>query len=247
MNARILQVKGTPLIKFKEEDKILRLRAGEMHFGSLELYRKLAAENPALGDDYEALLHINKATALIQKIDGGTPTGTPEVHNLENELLYTSYSNGFAFCMFGINPQNNYFRFDDEQKEKMASGFGDTALIIIDSEEFYSRIRLAFMRENFPLNECHCGFVKYYDESVDSIEIYCDLLRGMHNVAFQKRKKYKYQQEFRVLLPCSIVDGDGFDLQIGDITDITEVIPAKTALNGLCLKELQTKEEPTHE
>ena len=48
---------------------------------------------------------------------------------VNDDLLKTSESNDFVFCMFGVNPTEEKFRFTDKQKEKMIS-FGDTALIL---------------------------------------------------------------------------------------------------------------------
>lgn len=42
--------------------------------------------------------------------------------------------------MFGINPCSEKFRFTDEQKGKMLS-FGDTALLILDQDEFVHRVK----------------------------------------------------------------------------------------------------------
>lgn len=68
-----------------------------------------------------------------------------------NDDLLTSESNDFVFCMFGVNPQLEKFRFTDKQKEKMLS-FGDTALIVLDHDEFIRRVKVSAEKAGY----CQC-------------------------------------------------------------------------------------------
>ena len=233
-----LQVKGTPLIKFQNADRIEQFKQGKIWMNSLKVFREMAQKSPEIGDDYEAVFHINEAVAHITPIDGGSTTMAP----INNELMKTAHMNDFVFCMFGINPNVNNFTFSEEQKEKMLE-FGDTALIITDSDEFYKRIQSALKVKGIPLERAFCGFVKYYDESVDSVNVIVDLMRGMHNVAFQKRKDYAYQQEFRILVFNDDVAKRNIELDIGDISDISEVVSSKVALNGTLWKSKNVQED----
>ena len=79
------------------------------------------------------------------------------------------------------------------KKEKMLS-FGDTALVILDSEEFIKRVTTAAEAKGY---KAHFGAVKYFDPTVDNANILISLLNGMWNIAFWKREKYIYQQEGR--------------------------------------------------
>lgn len=130
------QVKGMPLIKFQDEDKIKSLQSGKLYAKTLEYYRKREEETGdcEVGDKYEAMIHINEATIHFPD--------TGEMIPVNDDLLRTSESNDFVFCMFGINPSTEKFKFTDEQKEKMLS-FGDTALLILDQDEFIHRVKTA--------------------------------------------------------------------------------------------------------
>lgn len=239
MVEKILQVKGTPLIKFQKAKRIQELREGTMHFCSLKTYRDKAKQSVAIGDDYEAVLHFNEAMLVIPQEDGSSI-----MEKIDNELLKTSHSYDLAFCMFGINSKNEHFQYTPEQREKMRE-FGNTALLITDADEFYKRISSALVKEGISLENSHCGFVKYYDETIDSVERIVELFKGMHNIAFQKRQKYAYQQEYRFLLPNSDESKTEFDLYIGDISGISEVISTDKALRSYLCK--QTKEGKPHE
>jgi hypothetical protein len=207
---------------------------------SLQWYRDYAAQSPEIGDDYEAMLHINEAPVII------TPSDSNKIldyQKINNGLFRTVHSNDYVFCMFGVKPDSHEFAFTDEQKQKMLS-FGDIALLITDTDEFFTRVKSNLIAKEVSLTDCHCGFVTYYDESVDSINIYTSLQQGMYNVAFQKRKKYEHQQEYRFLFPNAGRSEDFFELEIGDISDISEVMSAATALNTI-FKERVNKQEAT--
>lgn len=242
MADRHIQIKGIPLIKFQSKEKIEKFQQGKMYMKSLEWYRN-NAKISAVGDDYEAMLHINEGTFTVLS------EGESEVvsfADLNDALIHTTHRKDFVFCMFSISPQTNYFAFTDEQRNNMLS-FGDTALLIKDSEEFYIRVRNAMKKEHISLKNAYCGRVEYYDESVDSLKIFISLIKGMHNVAFQKRKKYSYQQEYRILVPYDDRDDDFLELDIGDISDISEIISAKTLLKSFGKKvETTNQEEQTN-
>ena len=233
MATHIHAIRGTPLLKFQSEERIQQFQAGKMYMKSLQWYRDYALNSPSIGDDYEAMLHINQATMLVTTLENDEPVA---VQDITDGLIMTKHSNDYVFCMFGIKSNTERFSFSDEQKREMLS-FGDTALLITDSEEFYKRVRDALIARGVSLQDAHCGFVHYYDETVDSVNILCSLLQGMHNVAFQKRNKYAYQQEYRFLLPNCDREEDFVELQIGDISDISEIYKSSVILNSLVTKE----------
>lgn len=218
-------VKGTPLIKFQSAERINSLQRGHLYAKTLKYYRELEKEtgDDEIGDEFEAMLHINKGHFRI--LDTG------EEIPLNDTLMQTDNSDDFVFCMFGIYPSSQSFSFSDEQKEKMLS-FGDTALVILDSEEFIKRVTTAAEAKGY---KAHFGAVKYFDPTVDNANILISLLNGMWNIAFWKREKYIYQQEGRFVF----TDGNGedhIDLDIGDISDISIILPSKAILSAMVQK-----------
>ena len=224
-----IQIKGFPLIKFQCSDKIQKLQQGTLYMKSLEYYRNLekTTGNDTVGDLFEAMLHINEGKFII-------PESGEEIE-IKDELISTNVSNNFAFCMFGINPNINSFQFTDVQKQEI-SGFGDTALLITDRDEFFRRIFVATKKAE--LISFH-GFVKYYDEHIDSANLLASLINGIENIAFWKRDKYRYQQEYRFLIQMKDTIEDHFELNIGNISDISKVMKTSAILNSIAVQHIQ--------
>lgn len=223
----IFQITGTPLIKFQSAERIQQLRKGHIYAKTLGYYRKLeeTTGDKEIGDGFEAMVHVNEA--IIRFPDTGKEI------LLNDELISTSHSDDFVFCMFGIYPQLENFIFTEKQKEKMLS-FGDTALVILDSEEFIKRVIKAAEKAGF---SAYFSGVKYYDETTDNANLIIDLLNGMHNVAFWKRNSYAYQQEGRFVFVADNNTDDHITLEIGDISDISLVFPSEQVLTGVVTRK----------
>lgn len=224
MFERKLTLRGDPLIKFQDEQKIDALQKGVVYMKTLEYYRKREEEtgDDTVGDLFEGMLHVNDGYAIIPEL------GICE--RLSDSLMRTTFSNSFVFCIFSILPNIPSFQYTDEQKEKM-SRFGDTALIITDRYEFVRRVTMAVQRDN--LKGLH-GFVRYTNEDEDSAAYWISLLQnGLSYSAFWKRKRYAYQQEYRFLIEPPMVEADFYELNIGNIEDISVKVPATSALSGL--------------
>lgn len=227
------QAKGIPLIKFQDADKIKSLQAGKIYAKTLGYYRKREEETGdcEVGDKYEAMIHINEATIYFPD--------TGETVAVNDDLLKTSESNDFVFCMFGINPSTEKFKFTDEQKEKMLS-FGDTALLILDQDEFINRVKNAAEKAGYKV---YFKPVQYYDPTIDGGNMLISLLGGMWNIAFWKRDSYAYQQEVRFVFAPGDENTDHIELDIGDISDISTIIPAKSVLSAIAEKVISSETE----
>lgn len=215
-----IQIKGTPLIKFQSADRIQQLQKGYLYAKTLQYYRELEEKtgNKEIGDGFEAMVHVNEAIIKIPS--------TGEEIVLNDELIKTSHSDDYVFCMFGIYPQLDKFTFTEHQKEKMLS-FGDTALIILDSDVFIDRVKKAAEKAGL---KAYFEGVKYYDETVDNASMIIDMMRGMHNIAFWKRASYRYQQEGRFVFVSDKCHDDHIILDIGDISDISVAFPSEQVL-----------------
>ena len=222
-----LEIKGTPLIKFQSVERIESLQHGHIYAKTLSYYRKLEEKtgDADIGDGFEAMLHVNEGQFINQ--------ATGEITYLNDELIATTESDDYVFCMFGIYPSTMTFQFSDKQKEKMLS-FGDTALIILDSEEFIKRVKIAAEKKG---HKTHFDAVNYYDASEDYANVFISLLKGIWNIAFWKRKSYAYQQEARFVFIPDGSDDDHIEMDIGDVSDISYVVPAEMALTALVEKK----------
>lgn len=221
-------IKRTPLIKFQTKRLINLLQQGSFYMSSLKRYRDMYANSgdEIIGDPHEGRLYIHCASIFLPESD--------EL-KIRDEALPTVSENDFVFCMFGIIPSNlGVFRFTEEQKSKLAETY-DTALIIKDQNEFIKRINSQAKANGINIKY---DFVKYYDESFDEASRLCSILeRGIDSVAFYKRNKYAYQQEYRFVVKNRDANQLYYEMNIGDISDISEQLPSIDVLNALFTTE----------
>ena len=182
---------GAPVIKIQSSERIDSLNNGYVYMKSLRYYRDLERENPGnvdVGDEYEAQVHINSGYILIPELN--------HVEALRDQLIHTNIDNSFVFCLLSIPEDTSSFTFTDVQKEKLSS-FGDSALVITDRDEFVKRLVSKLEGDGYAV---FYGHVRYYDPTVDNVLHFVDLItNGIASIAFRKRQKYSYQQEFRIV------------------------------------------------
>ena len=217
------QVEGVPLIKFQDAEKIKKLQSGKIYAKTLGYYRKREEETGdcEVGDKYEGMMNLNNA--FIYSPDEN------KIVSANDKLFKTSESDDFVFCMFGIDPNLEKFKFTDKQKEKMLS-FGDTALIVLDPDKFIRRVKAAAEKAGYKV---YFKPVQYYDPTIDNGNMLISLSYGMRDIAFWKRDSYTYQQEVRFVFTPGDDNIDHIELDIGDISDITAIISAKSALSAI--------------
>ncbi len=56
------------------------------------------------------------------------------------------------------------------------------------------------------------------------------LTKGMYNVSFFKRNRFRHQQEYRLAINMEKTESDHIELQIGDISDISVQVSTKQML-----------------
>lgn len=230
---------GNPLIKFQTSEIITSLRKGHLYAKTLNYYRALEEEtgNDKIGDKFEGKLYLNEGNMKIYEKNGEILYD----EKIKGGLFNTKHSNDYVFCMFCVYQSQTKFTFSNEQKRKLLS-FGDTALIILDNKEFIERVGKATEKSGF---ELHQEEVNYYNNSKNDFnDLYYrlkSLEEGIWKIAFWKREKYSYQQEMRFLFidkESKEKQYDHIELDIGDISDITKVIPTQYLLNGRFEKSL---------
>jgi len=225
---KIIEIKGFPLVKFQKKKRIESLQQGLIYMKTLRYYREQEElfNDTVVGDFGEARWHINDATMIVTPVAGGES----ESGALNDVWFNTIHSDDYVFCLSGVYPfKNKAFEYTQEQKEKI-SEFGDTALIITDVYEFYRRVLDSAEKSEFITKG---NFVYYYDETIDEANRIFSLLLDLRNIAFQKRKKYSYQQEYRFLLTPKIENKSEFiKLNIGNIEDISVIFKTSDLLNS---------------
>ena len=82
----------------------------------------------------------------------------------------------------------------------------------------------------------HFGKVNYIDSSIDYANVLISMQQGIWNVAFWKRIMYEYQKECRFIFSPGKAGVDHLELLIGDISDISVIVSAESALTSIINK-----------
>lgn len=140
-----------------------------------------------------------------------------------------------VFCMFMFDYRNHVeehlegenltvkYQFTEEQLKKMPN-FGDSVLIIKNGDEFVNRVKKGLLDAGYGFTSDH---VQYY--AFNNVEHLKQVQSDNSRIAFWKRNKYSYQQEYRFLIHDSV--DDYLSVNIGDISDITKLLRTEELLN----------------
>lgn len=214
-----ITVAGQPLIKFQNKDIIESTQKGLIYMNSMKIYRDLYEESgdENIGDPNEGRLYFNNGQIVIDNCS----------QNFNHTIMPTTTEDDFVYCMFGIKDVPFIF---SEEHYKLWKNQYDTALIIKDTYELKKRIVLAAQKQGADIQG---GFVKYYSPDKNEIEpLLISLVSGKEvTTAFYKRDCYSYQKEYRLRVenPKHL---DHFELQIGDIHDISIAMPVERIMNS---------------
>ena len=208
----------TEFIKFQSDDKIDLLLHGIVYMKELQYYVDLEKkeQNDIVGDALE--------NAVFSKAYE-TPSGIPC-----NLILKNGFCKSFVFCIYeaDLDDDRSVIMHESDKIKK----FGDYALWIKNMDQFIKRIQLAALKRDYHITN---DKVIYYD---DTEEVPIEVMQSVSDkgtYAFGKRKKFKYQNEYRFVINTKldeIPNEDYLILDIGDISDITQKIKTQDLING---------------
>lgn len=223
------------LIKFQNLDRLLDMQQGNIYMKNLQYFIDLEKEDQDenRGDKYEGKMIINDANVTAFGSETGNLFFNGKCSRISIDL---GYSKCPVFCMFlldyrnctwedlGNNQLDVTYQFTELQRSKLKE-FGSHALIITNGNEFLDRMKKAFIKAgvSFERNK-----VTYY--SGNRLEVYQSCAANEVTTAFLKREKYSFQQEYRFVAPDIEVD-DHWCLNIGNIKDISKIVPIEEMLN----------------
>lgn len=195
------------LVKVGEKQFMERLLfQGEVFMNTLASFRKIEDIggncSDGRGDAYEGIDAFFQVSGLYignNLIEGVSPIR----YNLPGGIK------GLIYCLFGV--------YDDTEDvpslipQKLLE-MGDTAIIINDPMVFIDRCATAAKAAGGKL---FANSVQYYDEREGNYFL----------TPWLKRKKYFYQSEYRLFIPCN--NDKPLSLTIGPIDDIAEMVSLK--------------------
>ena len=225
-------IKGFPLIKFQTADRIKMFQDGLLYMNSLATFREMYrdAQDNVIGDPNEGKLVIHEAVMFIE--------GSSRPQVIHDQALSTAGENDFVFCMYGVNSEKRATSaFSEEFKCEIQKKY-DTALLVTDQQQFFNRVAQKVLADSLDMKG---DFVQYYDPQSDDVGRLLSLLKGgMHRIGFFKTNNYAYQQEYRFAMP-NPQKSDHYELNIGSIKDISQILPITEALK--CSFVQTSKEE----
>lgn len=131
-----------------------------------------------------------------------------------DERNFKDYHKGAKDCTIPIC-------FTDYQINNLETSLGEYALIILNTTEFFRRLDKAFRKKNIKYTKKKISY-----NNGNHIERIKSIKEDNINIAFNKDCEFSYQQEFRILVLNNDVE-DHLTVNIGDLQDISKIIPTK--------------------
>lgn len=227
------------LIRFGSKDRLESLQKGCLYMKNLQYFINLEKNNPASGggqgDKFEGQSVMYNPTVEIRDYHTKTLVYRGPVEVSAISFGYEKYP---VFCMFVLDSRNlvdkkfengrliRSYQFTKEQVDRIANEFGEYALMISNADEFISRIKSGLRISD--VGQYTRGRVRYYrPNDFDYSKDICD---NHLNAAYWKRESFAFQQEFRILIHKEV--SDHLQVDIGDISDISQLLKAKDLLNS---------------
>ena len=146
------------LIKFGSLENLERFQSGSLYMKNLRFYNELECEHGnGKPDKYDGKWRMNGGQFVL--IDPSTSTLVAS--GTARETIFSfGYEKYPVFCLFCCDERNcgNYqvdkgacvipVSFSAEQVQKLKTALGTYALIILDTDEFLTRVDKAFCQEN---------------------------------------------------------------------------------------------------
>lgn len=233
------------LMKFGSENNLRKLQAGQLYMKNLKYYVDLekTTDDEDVGDKYDGQMMLQDVKISMYTVDTHEFIAQFDAPSATMNLGYLECP---VFCMFMFDYRNHVeenlegenltvkYQFTEEQLKKMPN-FGDSVLIIKNGDEFVNRVKKGLLEAGYGFSRDH---VQYY--AFNNVEHLKQIQSDNSRIAFWKRDKYSYQQEYRFLIH-DFVD-DYLSVEIGDISDITQLLRTEELLNTYLKITFKVKE-----
>lgn len=234
MKEKTIQDGWSLLMKFGSEENLKKLQAGQLYMKNLKYYVDLekTTDDEDVGDKYDGQMVLQDIKINMYTVDTNKFIAQFNAPTASMDLRYLQCP---VFCMFMFDYRNHVeehldgenltvkYQFTEEQLKKMPN-FGDSVLIIKNGDEFVNRVKKGLLDAGYGFTR---DYVQYY--AFNNVEHLKQVQKDNSRIAFWKRNKYSYQQEYRFLVH-DFVD-DYLSVDIGDISDITQLLRTEELLN----------------
>ena len=200
--------------------------AGRIFANRLSYFKKIESRD-GQGDRYEGAIMLRRDDLVLEL--QATVARTREVNRIVipgNEFAdrpiwqpkWVDHVN--VFCMYAVDfGEIQSIRSEDlsdirwklELPEKFTK-LGRYAVVVRDVHEFFRRVETAAEMRGYRI---HHGLVAYYDPSLGTRLSQSDI-----TAIFSKRKKYEYQNEYRIAVDTGTMGCAAITLEVGRLDDI---------------------------
>lgn len=237
------------LMKFGSEENLKKLQSGQFYMKNLQYYVDLEKStlDKNVGDMYDGQMLLENVKITMFTTDTKTFVRQFDTSKASMNLGYLKCP---VFCMFMYDYRNYTseevngdvlkvtYQFTPEQLQKMPN-FGENVLMIKNGDEFVERIKRGLLSQNIGYTR---DFVQYY--GFNNLEHLKQVQNDNSRIAFWKRQKYAYQQEYRFIAHTEV--DDFLSIDIGDISDITQLVNTEELLNTYTEAKYHLKEKSNY-
>lgn len=206
------------LIKFGAREHMERLlHEGEVYMNTLAYYRdkERGGERHDPNEGIQRIKQMKGAVLKRKNQENGEYETIAKFTNGTARVKNSNYDRINAYCLFHLLISgDNKIQLSENVDERVLKGFGDAAVIIHDAVEFVTRVKSAAAKRALPNSR---QAVEYVDMSTLDGEV--DL--------FMKDLSFSYQKELRIAVIDQEAEAGPITLNIGSITDIACLMPAK--------------------
>ncbi|QDH23569.1 hypothetical protein [Saccharibacillus brassicae] len=214
-------VKIYVLLKFGERQFMEQFQRGQLHFQCLSAFKNPEQDEAGRNDPFEAASVIYNPGHYNVYVDG------KKLENVEGPIVLQEHEaeRQYSLSLYGVTNESLRLHAAGEKETLIHpwnEKFGDYAVVITNPKAFRDRIDAACRRQGFGLRE---GMVAYHE---------VEHFTGQWGY-FRKPKQYEYQSEYRLLLDLE-TRGEEYNLDIGDLSDISEVGPYRELIPRIRVK-----------
>ncbi len=209
------------LLKFGEQRFMEKFRRGQLHFQCLSAFKNDDPDESGRNDPFEA------ASAVYNPGNYTVYVGGKPLEDVEGPIVLqeNEADRQYSLSLHGITSETVRRHADGEERHLIHprnENFGGHAVVITNPKAFKERIDAACRKQGFGLRE---GLVAYHELATF----------GGRWGYFRKPKEYEYQSEYRLLLDLE-TRNEEYTLEIGDISDISEIGPYQDLIPRIRVK-----------
>ena len=223
--------------KVGEKLHLEALRKGKIRCRKLNYYKNNENKKKPFFDQDEGISSVLQSDKIKLKmeIEGHGPIELSKESGLTGFVRLAFNHEQPTFCMYSVSVLNSEFdaaggNLEELQRlvqpsEKIKE-HGDHVWIIHDFNEFIDRLKIASKDQSVGFT---AGLVHY----VDFEQVHGRFPDDLHG--FVKNKGYSHEREYRIIFNTNTAD-DVFYFEVGDLSDISAVMPVEKFLKGTQIK-----------